>query len=353
MSRSSRMRKTLSWIVGTDRQSGSHSRTSVIGLSKQSNQLDSQRSFLPSFDAPPIVSSPQKEISPNRLKRPPPFFHSRPLPESQIEQNNESQEANTSATSVNSTEIATWKVRLVAKESSETDLIQRHKAISPLKKGTSSRLTALKALLRPEKLQRTSSIGHSGNEKVSTMGSNGSRSVKSPFSFSTGELNDHALATPDLTLGSHSFTPSIDLNTLSPPPRPKHASFVLRRSNTVYKTKAKEYHSPNIDPAKWAEISISAADLVSHFGRENVLFASASLTDSQSDEESVEEMMITGDSSFFERDDECGSLHSSPLVEKTGVDPSITASSMVGSMTSLSKWPLPPLYEKFEPHSVA
>lgn len=151
-------------------------------------------------------------------------------------------------------------------------------------------------------------------------------------------LSDRASATPDLTLGSPSFATSLDPDSLSPPPRPKRFSFMSGDSRIMQKSKAKGDHSNSIDPAKWAEISISAAELVSHFGRENVIFASA-LPES-SHEDFVEEGMKSDSG-----EDECVPLYSPLQNREHETDFSITTSS--GSMTSLSKWPLPPQYERF------
>jgi hypothetical protein len=114
---------------------------------------------------------------------------------------------------------------------------------------------------------------------------------------------------------------------------------------------------PGIDPAKWAEISISASDLVRDYGRENVIFGAALECPS---DDSLEEGYKSGDFSFFEMEDGCGPLQCSPYTrgniprsKSHEVDLSATVSSTAGSMTSLSKWPLPPHYEKFELTSAA
>lgn len=205
------------------------------------------------------------------------------------------------------------------------------------------------SLLRWNSFKQSSLVDHS----ILATTPDNSISVEFPYTFSM--MSDGVTVTPDLTMGSPSYSTSVDPATLSPPPRPKRTSFTPNNSMSLSRANAGS-HRTTIDPAKWAEISISAADLVSQIGRENIVFESASPP--HSDTDSLEEEIPTS-SSLLERDDECGplhGLHSSPYAGISishGEDSSAIVDSMVGSMTSLSKWPLPPNYQRFESNEVA
>lgn len=166
-------------------------------------------------------------------------------------------------------------------------------------------------------------------------------------------LHDHPFDTQQFTRGSQSFSRPLDINSLPPPPRPKRASINPTNPPLTPKANPRVRSLPGIDPAKWAEISISAADLVRQYGHENVIFTAA--LECRSDD-SLEKELGLGELSFFEMEDACGPLQSSSCTggkifrsKSHEVELSVTTSSMPGSMTSLSKWPLPPHYEKFEP----
>jgi hypothetical protein len=155
---------------------------------------------------------------------------------------------------------------------------------------------------------------------------------------------------------------SLENGELRPPPRPKRA---FSDTHPVKLRKApKRNRKPGIDPAKWAEISISAADLVNQFGKENVRFypSASYFSEGSSEEEEDNENKIKvpsrgtpskGKATIVPQEDwSFLSITASPQLGARGgrreVDLSIVRSSMAGSMASLSKWPLPPHYEKFE-----
>lgn len=157
---------------------------------------------------------------------------------------------------------------------------------------------------------------------------------------STPTIYDHPLAT------SHSRSPSTISRGLSPPPRPKRQPSQQRRSRSP-----SQRHF--IDPAKWAEISISAAELVSRFGEGNVLFypSAPSMTMStgrdsfETRSDSLDEARTVGDESFIELEDECTPLRQT--VDKD-LDIEVSRDSMAtASMISFSKWPLPPQCDRF------
>jgi hypothetical protein len=201
-------------------------------------------------------------------------------------------------------------------------------------------------------MQPTTSAGPGGADNTFASTPDSSMSVEYPRQASGFPLlRDHPFATPDCTRGSQSFSRSLDINILSPPPRLKRASIDATNPLVPRKANTQVHGLPGIDPAKWAEISISAADLVREYGRENVRFGAAL----ECPPEDLLKEEKNGDLSFFEMEDECGPLQSSPHTvgwiprsKSHEVDLSARVSSMAGSMTSLSKWPLPPHYEKFE-----
>jgi hypothetical protein len=210
----------------------------------------------------------------------------------------------------------------------------------------------LKSLLHLDKMQPITSAGP--REEAGTFVSyDSSMDMEYPRQGSSFPiLHDDPFDTPDFTCGSRSFSRPLDINSLSPPPRPRRTPINPTNPRVRCKANSRAPGSPGIDPAKWAEISISAADLVRQYGRENVIFGAA--LECRSDEEEPG----LGELSFFEKEDECGPLQSSSYTggkilqsKSHEVDLSVTTSSMAGSMTSLSKWPLPPHYEKFEPTS--
>jgi len=216
-----------------------------------------------------------------------------------------------------------------------------------------NRLGFLKPLLQLGKTRLSTPSTDPGKEDVSFSATpDTSLCVEYPRQASDlPVLCDHPFGSPQWTIRSQSFA---EIDILPPPPRHRHEP--IKRNNRPFSCNVERggRSLPGIDPAKWAEISISASDLVRQYGRGNLVFGAAPKCPSDDSLEGEQEGL--GDLSFFEMELECGPLQSSPCAgnkilqsQSYEIGMSSMASSMVGSMTSLSKWPLPPHYEKFEP----
>jgi len=128
--RDSRMKKTLSWIAGTDR--AATRRITKPSPTARSKRPKSLLSFLPSIlDNGLVEDSYQNAIPPSPTQPPPaPFFHSRPLPRTpEIEHSRfADQTADSSLSSLTSDEIAQWKVRYDCNDEvlAKTELFNRY-----------------------------------------------------------------------------------------------------------------------------------------------------------------------------------------------------------------------------------
>ena len=149
--------------------------------------------------------------------------------------------------------------------------------------------------------------------------------------LTTPPIYDHPYATS---------APSTVSRGLPPPPRPKRQSSQQRSRNP------RRGHF--IDPVKWAEISISAADLVSRFGEANVVFypsAPSMSISTERDSFESDEARTVGDESLIELENEC-----TPLKQTVDnkMDIEVSRDSMAtASLISFSKWPLPPQCDRF------
>jgi hypothetical protein len=208
---------------------------------------------------------------------------------------------------------------------------------TPVRRG---RFESFKSLLSPSLRARSPSVLKVEDEPYTPVTPDISLVDVEPIVLSsTPTIYDHPFGT------SRSRSPSTISRGLSPPPRPKRQPSQGRS------------RSPSrrqfIDPAKWAEISISAAELVSRFGEGNVLFypSAPSMSIStgrdsfETRSDSLDEARTVGDESFIELEDECTPLRQT--VDKD-LDIEVSRDSMAtASMISFSKWPLPPQCDRF------
>jgi hypothetical protein len=254
----------------------------------------------------------------------------------------------------------------------------------------------------------TSRIGR-GLSRVSSLSlkiTNRKNNILKTVSIQSLDLNSPASETsaipyspysdlPELTFASTSESRSLNTvrSSLLPPPRPTRKP---RRIKDPFKaTKPKRYlwnsaktpHDPplgtGIDPARWAEMSISAAELVQKYGKENVVFGATPQSQCADGDESFipfGSFEDFGEESSEETDTEdedvASPLHvstsipisSSPSPYKRSIsqdqsfqsqslsqelDFSLARNSRADSVTSFSKWPLPPTYDKFRPSKLS
>lgn len=308
-----------------------------------------------------VASIPQvyADPSPGRSSQQalPPYLRrvTDPLPS-----NAEHRDPSSSAVSVDTIEIQRWRIKPNNDDKHPRPTISRQERFSMFSSGLASAMSRLNLLGHHKPLPIDLSPRTSLEISDSTIQFSPPRPIfiDHPYGRTSGQ---------DGMSESRFFNAkrsSIDCNQLCPPPRPKRAF------SDTYPAKLrkppKKSGKAGIDPAKWAEISISAADLVNQFGRENVLCYPSPIhfSDSSSEEEDQEsKIKVPGkgirpkEAPVFVSPEEWSFLGippSSPLGDRGGpreVDLSIIRSSMAGSMASLSKWPLPPHYEKFEANS--
>lgn len=333
--------RIVSWIAGSALKDGENS----AGRPRR-NRSSSLRSFIPS-----IRNGSKAENSFTSLPRsvssgqpPEPFFYSKPLTrEGEDEYSFVTTSEEGSLSSLSSSEIALWKLKRADADVSPIRVIPKRKF---------SRFFSV--------LTRKEARGTSPLLQTPTDGTLPGLAFED--SFVKCEMEDaedsimieHPFSLPELTFSS-SQKRSSDLSSLLPPPRAKRGPVsTLPRWSLLDKQAHTASTRTSIDPAKWVEISISAADLVRIYGRENVIIQNADEYPSSDLEKEDVGTDVHAQESFMEMDDEVSSLPSSlecKSVPHQALDVAgssvVTESSFVGSMASFSKWPLPPQCEQF------
>jgi hypothetical protein len=194
------------------------------------------------------------------------------------------------------------------------------------------RFGSLKSLLSPSLRARSPPVSKVKDEPYTPVTPDTSLIDVAPIVLlRTPPIYDHPYAISHF----RSPPPPIVSRGLSPPPRPR------RQPSQQRSTSPRRGHF--IDPVKWAEISISAAELVSRFGEANVLFHPSAPPMSIStgrDSFESDEARTVGDESFIELEDEC-----TPLRQTAGKNLDIEVST--ASLISFSEWPLPPQCDRF------
>ncbi|KAG8832998.1 hypothetical protein FRC17_000191 [Serendipita sp. 399] len=326
--RNSRIRRTLSWITGSG------------AVNEESEQLksdfkapDSLRSFLPSLKkrsaysqrrastSSTVTCSTQTQTS--LYERPPPFFYPRAPTCTQEEQQD---------VSLIDAEVSLFGGRLGSHPFAGLEAFLNRKKLS-----AASITCRIDVSQEAKKNSDTTMISEDKNFS----------------SFVVYEDQTAESRTPEL---SYSKTSSSDGDNLQPPPRPNRKSI----SSTLAKFRGsirRRRSSPGIDPAKWAEISISAADLIRNYGRENVFFPHPTRISIDSLDEDSGVLVTPGEESFVDLSDE--SLLGHHPVDHGGfnangrlLEGSSFVSSLNASMASFSKWPLPPHCNHFESNHV-
>ncbi|KAG8759444.1 hypothetical protein FRC14_005924 [Serendipita sp. 396] len=351
--RNSKIRQTLSWITGSG---------PTKEESKQASDPkppDVLRSFLPSLKRQSVdhqrhlstsstVEFATQTLTPATLhceRRPPPFFYPRPLDGALDEERGVAViDAETSVNSLHSSEIALWTSARKKPTDESTG-----SSVSPLFAGLAAFLNRKRAT--------HATVTSAGDMNTSQdLRMNGTRSA-SEFMDSSSfivheDCNDSSM--PELSYSEPSLPEG---DNLMPPPRPKRKSVgssLIKLRGSIRKRRP----SPGIDPAKWAEISISAADLIRVYGRENVAFPPPinRVSIDSLDDDSGMVIFAPGKESFIELSDDSSLNHSlyggQHNMNGQMLEGSSLISSLNASMASFSKWPLPPHYNHFESNPV-